>query len=435
MTAHRLWLRVGPRQRERLGTGDFLWCPRGGGDSSFETSISPRLEELGDVPPLHVDLMRLAVLVFCADRSTLRGQGPGVRWDRDLELTVPVSAPDDWNDAADELANLLHVLSGDRWQLAFERERPRRRSQLAKVEAAEIVCLFSGGADSLAGALVAEAKSGAPPVLVSHWDNVATSAVQRRLVERLEQLWDAEPVHHRLQVQRRKHQVGSGVAFRDEKSRRTRSFLFVALGLAVAAARGAELWIGENGFTSLNPPLTPERRGSLTTRTTHPGFLDGLADVLVRLGLSASIHNPLETMTKGEVLTDAAQRLPKGSAAELFSATHSCGKTPWFKGFAQGAQCGLCYGCLVRRGSFIAAGLEDSTLYIEEALRGKRRRAQFVTATRRTTIEAARYRLGRRYSAGDLLALGLPARIPITDAVALANRGLDELRPVVDSIP
>ena len=88
-----------------------------------------------------------------------------------------------------------------------------------------------------------------------------------------------------------------------------------------------------------------------------------------------------------------------------------------------------------RRGSFIAAALDDSTLYIEEALRGKRRRADFVTPTRRTTIEAARYRLGRRYSAGDLLALGLPARISITDAVALANRGLDELRPAVDSIP
>jgi hypothetical protein len=435
MTAHRLWLRVGPRQLEQLGPGDFLWSPRGGGGSSFETSISPRLEELGDVPPLHVDLVRLAVLVFCADRSTLRDQGPGVRWDRDLELTVPVSAPDDWNAAADELTALLHVLSGDRWRLAFERERAPRRGRVATVEPAEIVCLFSGGAESLAGALAAHARTGAPPVLVSHWDNVATSAVQSRLVEQLEQLWGAEPFHHRLQVQRRKHQVGSGVAFRDEKSRRTRSFLFVALGLAVAAARSAELWIGENGFTSLNPPLTPERRGSLTTRTTHPGFLDGVADLLVRLGLTASIHNPLETMTKGEVLTDAARHLPKANAAELFSETHSCGKTPWFKGFAQSAQCGLCYGCLVRRGSFIAAGLDDSTIYIEEALRGKRRRADFVTPTRRTTIEAARYRLGRRYSAGDLLSLGLPARIPITDAVALANRGLDELRPVVDSIP
>lgn len=264
MTAHRLWLRVGRRQLEQLGTGDFLWRPRGGGDSSFETSISPRLEELGDVPPLHVDLVRLAVLVFCADRSTLRDQGFGVRWDRDLELIVPVSAPDDWSAAADKLAGLLHVLSGDRWQLAFERARAARRGRVAEAEPAEIVCLFSGGADSLAGALAAQAQTGPPPVLVSHWDNMATSATQSRLVARLEQLWSAEPIHHRLQVQRRRHQVRSGVAFRDEKSRRTRSFLFVALGLAVAAARGAELWISENGFTSLNPPLCQSRGRALS---------------------------------------------------------------------------------------------------------------------------------------------------------------------------
>lgn len=58
-----------------------------------------------------------------------------------------------------------------------------------------------------------------------------------------------------------------------------------------------------------------------------------------------------------------------------------------------------------------------------------------MTATRRKTIEAARYRLARRYTTSDLLALGLPVRIPIDDALALVHRGLDELRPVVDSIP
>jgi hypothetical protein len=255
------------------------------------------------------------------------------------------------------------------------------------------------------------------------------------LVQALSALWGAAPEHHRLEVQRRSRQVGSGLTFRDEKSRRTRSFLFLALGLAVAAVRAAELWMSENGFTSINPPLSPERRGSLTTRTTHPGFLDGLVDVLQRHGLTATLRNPLETMTKGQVLAAATQHLPVGAGDQLFSSTHSCGKTPWFKGFSQGAQCGLCFGCLIRRGSFIASGLTDTTDYVEQALRGAARRPQFVTPTRRKTIEAARYRLNRRYSASDILALGLPPRIPISDALRLANAGLDELRPVVDDIP
>ena len=218
-----------------------------------------------------------------------------------LQLTVPVSAPDVWTAAAEELAHLLHILSGDRWQLTFETARPPRRRRVAHVEPAPVVCLFSGGADSLAGTLMAHASTGVAPVLVSHWDASSTSASQKRLVQALSALWGAAPEHHRLEVQRRSRQVGSGLTFRDEKSRRTRSFLFLALGLAVAAVRDAELWMSENGFTSINPPLSPERRGSLTTRTTHPGFLDGLVDVLQRHGLTATLRNPLETMTKGQV--------------------------------------------------------------------------------------------------------------------------------------
>jgi 7-cyano-7-deazaguanine synthase in queuosine biosynthesis len=401
----------------------------------METTLSPRLEELGEVPALHVDFVRLAALVFLADRSSPRERGTGVRWDRDLELAVPVSAPDVWSAGAENLAHLLHVLSGDRWQLNFERERPPRRGRVVDVEPAHVVCLFSGGSDSFAGALAAHATTGAAPVLVSHWDANSMATVQTRLVEELSGLWGVTPDHHRLQVRRRAHQVGSGVPFPDEKSRRTRSLLFLALGLAVAAVRDAELWMSENGFTGINPPLTAERRGSLTTRTTHPGFLDGLVGALQELGLKAVLRNPLERLTKGEVLAQAAQHVPAGGADELFSMTHSCGKVPWFKGFAQGAQCGLCFGCLVRRGSFVASGLTDSTDYVEKALRGDGRRTDFVTPTRRKTIEAARYRLRRGYSAGDVLALGLPARIPIADAVALANRGLNELRPVVDDIP
>jgi 7-cyano-7-deazaguanine synthase in queuosine biosynthesis len=425
---------VGSRQLEELGVNDFLWRPRGE-NSSIETSVGPRLEELGDVPALHVDFVRLAVLVFLADRSAPREKGSGVRWDRDLELTVPVSAPDLWNGRSDELSNLLHILSGDRWKLTFEPERPPRRRQVAEVTPTPVVCLFSGGADSLAGVLMAHATNASPPVLVSHWDANSIAAVQASLVDELSELWDAAPEHHRLQVRRRKHQVGSGLEFPDEKSRRTRSLLFLALGLAVAAVRNAELWMSENGFTSVNPPLSPERRGSLTTRTTHPGFLDGLVATLRRLGLKADLRNPLEHLTKGEVLAQASQHVPGGGADELFSMTHSCGKVPWFKGFAQGAQCGLCFGCLVRRGSFLASGLTDTTKYVEEALRGKRRRPDFVTPTRRETIEAAKYRLRRGYSTSDLLVLGLPPRIVMADALALVNRGLSEMRPVVDGIP
>lgn len=434
MSSHRLLLRAGARQLRNLSTNDFLWSPRGE-PSSMETNLSPRLEQLGDVPPLHVDFVRLAVLVFLADRSVPRNRGKGVRWDRDLDLTVPVSDPASWTAAAEELEHHLHVLSGDRWALSFEAERPRKKAAIADVEPAPIVGLFSGGADSLAGAIAAHAQSGVPPVLVSHWDFSAISAVQTNLVGELERLWGSRPEHHRIELTRWKHQVGSGDEFPNEKSRRSRSLLFVALGLAVAAVRDAELWMSENGFTTINPPLSGERRGSLTTRTTNPAFLDGLGETLRGLGLTVRLRNPFETKTKGVVLQEAASALSDSTASALFAETHSCGKPSWFKGYQQSDHCGLCFGCLVRRGSFIAAGLTDSTLYIEHDLRGDSRRDEFVTPTRRQTVEAARYRLNRGYSGRDILSMALPPRVAVADALDLVTAGLEELRPVVDSIP
>ena len=434
MSSHHLRLRVGPKQLARLSANDFLWRPHGE-RSSMETSIGPRLEELGAVPPLHVDLVRLAVLVFLADRSSPRERGKGVRWDRELELNVPVSAPDIWDGVAEELSGHLHLLTGDRWMLRFERERPPKKGPVAEVEPAPVVCLFSGGADSLAGALAAHATTGHPPVLVSHWDFHAVAGVQNRLVAELQTLWDADIAHHAIELLRRTVQVGSGADFADEPSRRSRSLLFIALGLAVAAARGgAKLWMSENGFTSINPPLSPERRGSLTTRTTHPAFLDGLAATLRRSGLAVDLYNPFEAKTKGDVMRAAAQAVPGNGASALFSGSHSCGKPAWFKGFSQGDHCGVCYGCLVRRGSFLAGDVADNTLYIEQALRGSNRRAAFLTPTRRKTVQAVRYRLGRGYDERDVLSMSLPPRLRVADALALVKAGLDELRPVVDTI-
>jgi 7-cyano-7-deazaguanine synthase in queuosine biosynthesis len=427
-------LRAGPRQLEKLSTADFLWRPRGE-SSSMETSIGPRLEELGVVPPLHVDFVRLAVLVFLADRSSLRTRGPGIRWDRDLALTIPVSNPDTWGDAAGDLEGHLHALTGDDWTLTFERERPPKKRPAAEVQPAPAVCLFSGGADSLAGALAAQTHTGEPPVFVSHWDFGAISAIQTQLVSQLETLWGEAPEHHRIELTRWTHQIGSGRKFPNEPSRRSRSLLFLALGLAVAAVRDANLWMSENGFTSINPPLSPERRGSLTTRTTHPAFLDGISETLRAIGLEVRLCNPLQDSTKGQVLKAAAKLLPAATAKELFSASHSCGKPPWFRGYRQREHCGLCFGCLVRRGSFIESGIDDQTLYIEDDLRGSSRRDEFVTSTRLKTVQAVRYRLRRGYDERDILSMALPARIPVKEALALVQTGLEELRPVVDAIP
>lgn len=81
---------------------------------------------------------------------------------------------------------------------------------------------------------------------------------------------------------------------------RTCTLLFQSLGLAVVSAEpAAPLWIAENGYAALNPPLVGERRGALSTRTTHPLVLSRVREALRALGGQAEFENPVTAMTEG----------------------------------------------------------------------------------------------------------------------------------------
>jgi hypothetical protein len=58
------------------------------------------------------------------------------------------------------------------------------------------------------------------------------------------------------------------------------------------APSAVELFVCENGLIALNPPLTPRRIGSHSTRTAHPHFLANVQDILSASGLPIIIANP-----------------------------------------------------------------------------------------------------------------------------------------------
>ncbi len=254
----------------------FLWDGTAG--DSFHTGLRPDLRQLGMVPSANADFVRLALTVYTADHSVLRQHG-GSNWnERDLTLTVPAVHHEQWNAAAAGFERTLAFLSGDSWTLQFVPLRPPSEDALVPDTAARTV-LVSGGADSASGALVSAATlmSGQTQRLVSHSSSGSgASAPQARVATALEQLYPGTTLrHHQVHLQRRSRRL-SGTRFRQEPSSRSRSLLFLALGLAVASQSGrGGLWIAENGFASINPPLGPERVGALSTRTTQPGFCGG----------------------------------------------------------------------------------------------------------------------------------------------------------------
>lgn len=417
--------------RGTLGTDTFVWRPTSG-ESSFNTNLDPELRSFGDVPRPHRDLVAFAAAVFLADRTVPRPRS----WHRAIELEVPVYDVARWEGQAEQLAETLELLSSDSWQLNFsQRPEPARRAVSERPEFDRIL-LFSGGADSLCGA-VRSLANGDRLLLESHWDWPGHAAVQKDVARRLTRLFPDKVMRRQVQLQRRANQIGDGGRFGDEATRRTRSLLFLSLGLADGATDPTTpLWMAENGYAALNPPLAGERRGALSTRTTHPIVLTRVKSAITALGGQADFENPFAAMTKGEMYAEVAATLGESEAQKLLGLSHSCSHVRFAQGtgYPPATQCGVCFGCLVRRAAFRAAGLDDTTTYLHRVV-PRVSQPHHLSATAESEVRTVRYAAARGISITDLLTVGLPADADIDVALGVAQRGLAELAAVVDAEP
>lgn len=397
--------------------------------SSFTPGIGPSLGVLGDVPPLNIDLARIALTVFAADRSVPRERG-GSNWNqRELELEIPVSDAAAWEAVADELAGVIGFLSGDRWALTFtEAQDPDEAVRLPAPEVSpKRVVLLSGGADSAVGGLYSRSllAQSDQHILLSHFGNTMLSPIQQHLAAEIERLIPGPAQQHVVAHLSRRQKRIDGSSYPTEPTSRSRSLLFLALGLAVASIHGVPLWIPENGFASINPPLGPERLGSLSTRTTHPAFLEGLSTVLTKVGAHGVIENLFRSSTKGEMYQRAVDLVGAEEASRFLSATHSCGLTGQrAHHISPEVPCGICFGCVLRRASFAASGITDATVYIapstDPAVQG--------WLDGKSVEQQVRNFVRRGVKARELATLGLPQSYPLREALDLCERGMIELR-------
>jgi hypothetical protein len=303
-----------------------------------------------------MDFVSIAMAVTAADTFVSRGDAPD-GWRRSFEITLPLASPNAWQSVKALLERTLQFLSSDTWNFEFLEGgiRPplsseiRRKKAVIDLSKTDCVALFSGGLDSAIG-VIDLLDAGKRPLLVSHAphkDADRQEAVAKLLPSACE----------RLSVN--SYPTWAGV---DDDSMRTRSFQFLALGAlaaqSVATYRGwklADLYVCENGLIALNPPLTPRRMGSHSTRTAHPYFLRGVGELFLSLKIPVQIVNPYRHQTKGEMIARHQNR----SQFETFAAaTVSCGK--WKR---KNEQCGRCVPCLIRRASLYAGNVWDETTY------------------------------------------------------------------------
>ncbi|MDR2220247.1 MAG: hypothetical protein LBE24_06670 [Methylobacillus sp.] len=327
------------------------------------------LKKIGVFPSeIGIDLLVLAVHVHAADTRISRAEQSQDSWTREMRLIVPVSDPVRWNAAAPILKKSLDFLTGDRWTIDF-RVRPDRFSTITQAAPPSLIAppfdavsLFSGGLDSLIGAIDL-LEDDATPLLVSHFGEGAISDAQSKLFNDLKRHY-AKSSFARLRV---------GMTFKkgmvadvgSEGSTRGRSFLFFALGVFAGTGLGCHfvLRVPENGLIALNVPLDPLRLGSNSTRTTHPYYMARWNDLLVALDIDGEIRNPYWDKTKGEMA--AACRNP-ALLKELVTDSLSCSSPAKARWLGHGIQhCGYCLPCLIRRAALTAAwGAEnDPTTY------------------------------------------------------------------------
>lgn len=328
-------------------------------------NVNLRVEDVAKVFLRHLserlaDLLEIAAYVFTADAATRRGDkwidGATENWRRDLNFVIPVRDVDFWSrdDVGTILTEALQFLSDDTYAFHFEKLKTDRPLQgyleLSRHEdwpfyGVERVLMFSGGLDSLAGA-AETASSGQNLVLVSHRPVSTLDARQRKLVAQLRQTF------HKTQILHVPVWVNKEVKLGREFSQRTRSFLFSALGTAVAhSVRADGVRFFENGIVSLNLPIADEVVGARASRTTHPEALRYFSELYALiLGRSFVVDNPYFLMTKADVV----RRVTQHSAAPLIAHTCSCfhtmhkSKTRW--------HCGTCSQCIDRRVAVVAAG-------------------------------------------------------------------------------
>ena len=323
------------------------------------------LSKLGVYPSeIGLDLLVLAAHVQAADTRISRSTESQDGWTREIRIVVPVSDPTRWTAAVPLLQRLLNFLTGDRWAIGF-RPRPQGFEKTVPDKPRQLIpppfdslALFSGGLDSLIGA-IDSLEQGCTPLLISHAGDGATSGAQNKLFDALKKNYPKQNFARlRIWMDFRNWGVKGVQA---EKTTRGRSFLFFATGVFAGTGLDGDfvLRVPENGLIALNVPLDPLRLGAFSTRTTHPFYIARWNELLGLLGISGRILNPYWDKTKGEM---AAGCKKSALLAKLAPKSYSCAsptKGRWL-GLASG-HCGFCLPCLIRRAALLDTG--DSTSY------------------------------------------------------------------------
>ncbi len=335
----------------------------------------------GAEPQRLTDFVEIASYVFAADRNTSRGPlwdpGFGGEWRRSFLLVIAVRDLAFWRqpDVKETLHETLGFLSEDWWGFEFvENLDPVQLQDYLGLKEHEVdasggtsIVLFSGGLDSLAGAVQELVHGNRHVVLVSHRNLPKVGDRQAKLAEglgaahksRVTHVWVDNSLTSKLQDR--------------EVTQRTRSFFFTAMATVAAHIEKSDrIRFYENGVMSVNLPLATQAVGAKSSRSTHPRSLQLLNGVVKLVAEhSIDIDNPFIWKTKAEIISELAAT----SHAPLITISTSCTNSR-IANRTYTHHCGACVQCLQRRISTLGGGaaeLDEAECYEADFLTGPRK--------------------------------------------------------------
>ena len=316
----------------------------------------------------YLDLLEIAAYVFAADRLTTRGSRQAVEyqsWSRSFHFIVKVRDYEFWSQPKvnDALQAALTFATGDNsYEFTFQAGQVTQPTSLFDREDFSLrhdeelsIVLFSGGIDSLAGAVQRLEQTSDHVCLVSHLSQVGTIRTQRGLAAALQRNFPGRVSPYQFKT----HLQGIRSV---EETQRSRPFLYGSIAFVLATAFGRDrFFIFENGVTSLNFARRDDLFNARASRTTHPQTVGRLASLFSIIAETAfTIESPFLWFTKSDVV----EYLKDSGNGHMLPSSVSCSHT--YNSGPNATHCGECFQCLDRRIGIYGAGadgVDNESLY------------------------------------------------------------------------
>ncbi len=328
------------------------------------TNFPDTINRMGikDIDSIYEDLFVIGLSVFAIDKRIPRTFFAD-NWTRELTVNIPV-LNDVWEHLVDHINIMLSFLTGDKWYISFRSTEEsffhsvKKYRKTYSIPQCDSVCLFSGGLDSFCGAITLLKKEKSP-CLIGHNEYPKLRIKQENLAKMFrEEFPDQNAEFVSFTAGSRAPQYADGKEFLgSENTTRGRSLLFLCVALVMASVLGENIpvYIPENGFIGLNVPLTNNRKGSCTTRTTHPHFLNMFRELLNNVGIKNKINNFFAYETKRNIVNSVKdEEAFKRGYLETISCSHPCIHRYNKNGSKEyPINCGYCYPCIIRKSALL----------------------------------------------------------------------------------